>query len=130
MFSKYAQQDREALLALRQIIFDVAVEESVGPLEESLKWGQPSYLASKPKTGTTIRIDVDSTHGGDIALYVNCKSSLIEEWRERFPDYRFGGNRSVHLRREDDFSAPELKIMIADALTYHRRKRAQGPAQS
>ena len=116
---------RDKLLALRAAILDVGREENVGPIEETLKWGQPSYLTQNG-IGTTIRIDRDDTHGGAMALYVNCNSSLVGEWRERFPDMVFGGERSLHLTIEADLSDPRLRMCIADALTYHRRKKKQG----
>jgi hypothetical protein len=44
-------------MQLRMHILDAASEtEGVGELEETLKWGQPSYLTKKPKSGRTIRI--------------------------------------------------------------------------
>jgi hypothetical protein len=121
VLDRYPTEVRAKLLALRSVVLAVADEENVGPLEETLKWGQPSYLCA---SGTTIRIDRDETHGGDIALYVNCKTSLVSEWRERFAEFSFGGDRSLHLGLEDDIDDPRLKMCIADALTYHRRKKA------
>ncbi len=115
---------KSALMKLRALIADVAAEtESVGMLEETLKWGQPSYLTARPKSGTTIRIDRDPSNMGDFALYVNCKSSLVSEWRGLFPDLTYGGDRSVHFRLNDKFPEDELRQMIAMALTYHSKKR-------
>lgn len=119
---RYTELTRKKLLALRTIILDVAREENAGPIEEVLKWGQPAYLTPSG-SGTTIRIDRDETHGGAIALYVNCQSSLVGTWRERFPDMTFGGERSLHLALDADLADPRLRICIADALTYHRRKK-------
>ena len=126
VIDRYPAPIRDMLLALRTTILDVAASEDTGVIEETLKWGQPSYLT---KTGTTIRIDRDATHGGDVALYVNCKTTLVDEWRERFPDFSFGGTRSLHLGLNADLDDDRLKMCIADALTYHRRgrKRAAAP---
>lgn len=120
VLDRYPTAIRNKLLALRAVILEVADEENVGPVEETLKWGQPSYLCT---SGTTIRIDRDETHGGEIALYVNCKSSLVSEWRERFAEFSFGGDRSMHLALDADLNDARLKMCIADALTYHRRGR-------
>ena len=125
VFDRYAPPLRDKLLTLRAAILDVASEENVGPIEEVLKWGQPSYLTENG-SGTTIRIDRDETNGGALALYVNCKSSLVGEWRDRFPDMVFGGDRSLHLTLDADLGDPRLKMCIADALTYHRRKKKSG----
>jgi hypothetical protein len=122
VFDRYSPALRDKLIALRTAILDVAREENAGPIEETLKWGQPAYLTING-TGTTIRIDRDGTHGGALALYVNCKSSLVGEWRERFPDMVFGGERSLHLTLDADLDDPRLRMCISDALTYHHRKK-------
>jgi hypothetical protein len=50
VFSAYPKPVKAKLLALRRLIFDTAkATEGVGALEETLKWGQPSYLRRKPK---------------------------------------------------------------------------------
>lgn len=125
VLAQYPDTVREKLLVLRAAILDIAHAENVGPIEETLKWGQPAYLTTGG-AGTTIRIDRDETHGGAVALYVNCKSNLVDEWRERFPDMIFGGERSLHLALDADLSDPRLGICIAEALTYHRRRGRSG----
>jgi hypothetical protein len=119
VFDRYADEVAKKLLELRSLIFSVADDESITALEETLKWGQPAYLC---KTGTTIRIDRDDTIGCDIALYVNCKTTLVGEWRERFPEFTFGGTRSLHLRLSDRIDDDRLRMCIADALGYCKRK--------
>ncbi len=58
VFSTYPKPIKAKLLALRRLIFDTAKTTSgVGALEETLKWGQPSYLTTETKSGSTIRID-------------------------------------------------------------------------
>lgn len=123
-FATYPAPIRAQLFAMRALVFDVAANtDGVGPIEETLKWGQPSYLTSKTKSGTTIRIDADQGNGGDYALYVSCQSSLVDDWRNQYPELTYGGNRSVHFRA--DAPIPEaVRHLIAMALTYHRRKKA------
>lgn len=128
VFSGYSDSVRTSLLALRAAIFRVAAEEQIAPLEETLKWGQPSYL-TPGKTGTTIRIDADASHGGELALYVNCHTTLVDEWRDRFPELIFSGTRSVHFRAGDDFCTPAVTTCIAMALNYHRAKKRLSSAQ-
>ncbi|MHA1572057.1 MAG: DUF1801 domain-containing protein, partial [Alphaproteobacteria bacterium] len=58
VFDAYPAALRRRLMALRQLIFETAaLSEGVGPLTETLKWGQPSYLTQQSGSGTTIRID-------------------------------------------------------------------------
>jgi hypothetical protein len=122
VFGAYPSPIRERLLDLRALILEVAAEDDVGPIEETLKWGQPAYLTSQSKSGTTVRIDRDDSNGGDYALYVNCKTTLVDEWRDRFPHLKFGGQRSLHFRLDEPLATREVRICISTALNYHRRK--------
>ncbi len=117
---------RAGLLELRRLILETAAEtDGIGKVVETLKWGQPSYLTEKPKSGTTIRIASDGSELGDIALYVSCNTSLVSEWRGLFPDLIFGGDRSLHLSLAKPLPLPELRQMIRMALTYHSRKTSR-----
>lgn len=56
VFRSYPAALRPMLLALRELILDVAARtDGVGPLTETLKWGQPSYLTAETGSGTTVR---------------------------------------------------------------------------
>ncbi|MEP6790955.1 MAG: DUF1801 domain-containing protein, partial [Ramlibacter sp.] len=56
-FESYPPDMRRKLLALREIILrTAAATEGVGPLQETLKWGEPAYLTSQSKSGSTVRI--------------------------------------------------------------------------
>ncbi|ASP32815.1 DUF1801 domain-containing protein [Labrenzia sp. VG12] len=123
----YPEDIKAALLQMRSLILRTAAEnKDIGVLEETLKWSQPSYLTTRPKTGTTIRIDRDKSDAGDFALYVNCQSSLVSEWRALFPQFTYGGDRSVHFQLGDPLPENELRQMITMALTYHQKKRSAG----
>jgi hypothetical protein len=55
VFASYPKPIQKKLMHLRQLILDTAkYSEDIGDLEETLKWGEPSYLANG---GSTIRID-------------------------------------------------------------------------
>lgn len=113
----------DALLHLRRLILETAEQtKGAGEVEETLKWGQPSFLTVRPKTGTTIRIDRDTSGKGDIALFVSCQSSLVSEWRALYPHLIFGGDRSVHFKLGSALPENELRHMISMALTYHIKK--------
>ncbi|GAB2188121.1 DUF1801 domain-containing protein [Roseibium sp. LAB1] len=131
IFDAYPAVIRDCLLAIRALIVDTAmVRDDIGTLEETLKWGQASYLTKRPKTGTTIRIDRDKSGAGDVALFVNCQSSLISDWRAMFPDLVFGGDRSVHFSVDTPLPEAAIRQMITMALTYHSAKRAAAKPRS
>ncbi len=66
VFGNYSPRIRQKLMHLRQLIMDTASEYKLSDmLEETLKWGETSYLV---KTGSTIRIDWESARHGQYAI--------------------------------------------------------------
>ena len=125
VFEAYPQPVKSRLLALRRLIFDTAkTTKGVGALEEALKWGQPSYLTTESKSGSTIRIDHVKAEAGRYAVYFHCQTDLVETFRERYPELRYGGNRSILLDAGKKLPEAALRHCIALALTYHARKKA------
>ncbi|MEP4196625.1 MAG: DUF1801 domain-containing protein [Aliishimia sp.] len=121
-FDTFAEQDRSALLAIRRLIFETAAEvPEVGPLDETLKWGQPSYLTAKTKSGSTIRIGTPKT--GGVALFTHCQTSLMSDFRDVVGDgFTFDGNRALHLDPSHLLPEDALRLLIRSALTYHLNK--------
>jgi hypothetical protein len=95
-------------------------------LQESLKWGQPSYLTTETKSGSTIRIDQVKPTPGQYALYFHCQTNLVETFRELYPELRYGGNRSILLDAKEKLPEAALRHCVALALTYHLNKRKTG----
>jgi len=119
VFDEMASPAREQLLDARRMIFEIAATESVGPLTETLKWGEPAYLTAASKAGSTIRLGLAK---GKPAVFFNCNTTLVAGFRETFGDALiYQGNRAVLLAPD---TAPDaLAICLARALTYHRRKK-------
>ena len=93
-------------------------------LEETLKWGEPSYLTPESKSGSTIRIDRKKSNENQYAIYFKCTANLVPAFREKFPnEFKFEGNRSIIFDIDDEIPIDELKRCIAIALTYHRNKK-------
>lgn len=125
VFDTYPAEIKTKLLFLRQLIFDVASKTAgVGELEETLKWGQPSYLTTQSKSGSLIRIDQIKSQPGKYAMYFHCQTSLIDTFKEMFrADFKFQGNRSIIFERTDRVPIKKLRHCISLALTYHRNKK-------
>jgi hypothetical protein len=125
VFRAYPKPVRAKLLALRQLILDTAKStKGVGALQETLKWGQPSYLTTETKSGSTIRIDRVKSEANRYAVYFHCQTDLVATFRELYPrELSYGGNRSILLNAEDDIPASALRHCVALALTYHLSKR-------
>lgn len=126
VFADYPEHIRGKLLFLRELIFETAVAtEGVGELEETLKWGEPSYLTPQTKSGSTVRIDWKAKNADQYAMYFKCTTNLVETFREKYPvQFKYGGNRSIIFDVDDDIPVEELRDCIALAMTYHLRKKA------
>src|SRR3984957_1561157 len=125
IFRAYPKPLKAKLLALRRLIFDTAkTTKGVGALQETLKWGQPSYLTPDTKSGSTVRIDQVKSATNQYAVYFHCQTDLVETFRELYPkELRFGGNRSILLNAQDEIPEAPLRHCVALALTYHLNKR-------
>ena len=110
---------------IRALIKRAAAEtEGVGPLVESLKWGEPSFTPKKPRIGSSVRIQ--ARDNGDVALMFICHTNLVEEFRTLYDGrLRFEGNRAIVLPSGEPVDEKAVRHCIALALTYHRRKRDQ-----
>jgi hypothetical protein len=110
-----------ALLALRELILEAAeVTPRIGPVSETLKWGQPAYLPARPRVGTTVRIDGLKGRDDAIGLYFHCQTSLVSTFRELYPDMgEFQGNRAIVLSVDRTLPEDAVRHCAAMALTYH-----------
>ena len=113
---------RAQLMRLRTLIQETAAAtEGVGPLEETLKWGEVSYLTTESGSGTTVRIGRDKRSGRP-TIFVNCQTDLVSRYRALYPDaFDYDADRGVLVGDEPDEAA--LKHVIALALTYHVGKK-------
>ncbi len=125
VFLTYPEPVRSKLMALRAMIFaTAATTPGVGQIEETLKWGQPSYLTPSTRSGSTIRIDQIKDTPGTFGIYFHCQTSLVETFRSQYPDQmRFEGNRSIIFDAAEPLPESALRHCMAMALTYHLRKR-------
>ena len=82
-FATYPAEAKRQLDAIRRLILAVAEENDLGAVEETLKWGEASYLV---KGGTTIRMDWKPKDPDAIKVYFHCQTRLIETFREIYPD--------------------------------------------
>ena len=111
------------LTEVREIIFAAAQGAGIAALEETLKWGQPSYLPVKKRIGTTLRLGWSDSR---VTLFVPCQTDLVDRYRARFPEeFTYEGNRAVHIPVEGALETEALHQMAAMALTYHRDKRTR-----
>ena len=121
VFDAYPDKIREKLMLLRQLVFETASEiDDVGEVEETLKWGEPSYLV---KGGSTIRMDWKKSKPTQFAMYFHCKTKLVDTFKELYNNkLKFEGNRAIIFGENDQIPVDELKHCIYLSLTYHSKK--------
>ncbi|OMF62694.1 hypothetical protein BK141_18995 [Paenibacillus sp. FSL R5-0765] len=120
VFEHYPNHIQQRLLFLRQLILDTALEtEGIDHLEETLKWGEPSYVT---KHGSTIRIAWKESNPQQYAMYFNCNTKLVATFKEVFSELNFEGNRAIVFNDNEEMPIDELKQCILLSLTYHYRK--------
>ena len=125
VFKSYPSKIRSKLMFLRQLILETADSiEEVGEIEETLKWGEPSYLTPKTKSGSTVRINRKKDQDKQYAIYFKCTANLVPAFKEKYSeDFKFEGARSIVFDLDDEIPIKKLKRCIALALTYHRNKK-------
>lgn len=131
-FASYPAGVRVKLLTIRALILETAAEDpTIGPLEETLKWGEPAYLTTQSGSGSTLRIDWKTKTPDQYALYFNCKTTLVQTFRTIFPgEFRFEGNRAIVFMIHEAVPMDALKFCIGAALTYHRPSTKTVPLQT
>ncbi|MEZ9478480.1 DUF1801 domain-containing protein [Vibrio splendidus] len=119
-FNEYPDDVRERLEELRSLIFELSSDLGLGDVEESLKWGEPSYSV---KTGSPIRIDWKLKSPNNYYLFFNCQTKLIDTFRELHDGTLvFQGNRAIVLNLTEPIPKAPIKQCLELALTYQQRK--------
>ncbi len=121
VFSDYPKPMHKKLMFLRKLVLETASEtDGVTQLEETLKWGEPSYVA---KGGSAIRMDWKKTKPDQYALYFHCQTKLVATFKGLYKDkFKFEGNRAIVFDANEEIPTDELKHCIVLALTYDQIK--------
>lgn len=119
-FATYPDDARAALLRIRNLILTLGAENNL-VIVETLKWGQLSYLT---KTGSTIRIDCTSQNPNQYGIYFNCKTRLVETFKEVYEDFfEYQGNRVIVFKISQQLPTVEISRCLLAALKYHQLKK-------
>ncbi|MDO6602440.1 DUF1801 domain-containing protein [Arenibacter palladensis] len=121
VFANYPGFVRDKMQSLRELVIETAEEtEGVYKLEETLKWGEPSFVT---KDGSTLRMDWKEQTPDQYAMYFHCTSRLVDTFRLVFNHkFQYEGKRAIVFQLNQEIPKAELKECIKAALTYHKVK--------
>jgi hypothetical protein len=121
VFANYPGFVRDKMQSLRELVIETAEEtKDVYKLEETLKWGEPSFIT---KDGSTLRMDWKEKTPEQYAMYFHCTSRLVDTFRLVFNHtFQYEGKRAIVFKLNQKIPKAELKECIKAALTYHKVK--------
>lgn len=120
VIASHPPKAQHKLHELRQLILGAAKDLQLNTLEETLRWGEPSYLA---KHGSTVRMDWKAKYPNQVALYFKCTSRLVPTFKIVFPEtFQYDGNRALLFGLDDKLPEVEIMQCIRAALRYHQVK--------
>lgn len=120
-FETYPAEIKPRLDYLRSLILETAAEmNGIEEIEETLKWGEPSYLVRK---GSTVRIDWKPQSPNQYAMYFKCTSKLVPTFKALFGElFKYENTRAILFDLKEQVPKKELKTCIELALKYHMVK--------
>ncbi len=122
-FDSYPENVRVTLLKVRDLIYETARKEGIDEIEETLKWGEPSYIS---KIGSTVRIDWKAKSPEKYYIYFNCQTKLVETFKELYGDVlKFEGNRAIVLCLSESLPEKIIEHCLSLALKYKLLKHLE-----
>lgn len=124
IFANYPDTIRDKMQFLRKLVIETADEmPEVEELEETLKWGEPSFVT---KNGSTLRMDWKEKTPNQYAMYFQCSSRLVETFRMVYShQFQYEGNRAIIFQLNQKIPVLELKECIKATLKYHKVKHLE-----
>jgi hypothetical protein len=81
-----------------------------------------AYLTEATGSGSTIRLGWIRSSEQDCAILFNCRTTLVDSFRSRFPEaFAYHKNRAILLTASGPLPEVPLSICLSMALTYHRQ---------
>jgi hypothetical protein len=120
IFADYPDKVRDKMQYLRALVIETAKEEGIDELEETLRWGEPSFIT---KNGSTLRMDWKEKSPDQYAMYFQCTSRLVDTFRMVFDrTFQYEGSRAIVFQLNQKIPELELKECIKASLRYHKVK--------
>ncbi len=121
VFNEYPISVRAKMDTLRTLVIETAKNiDGLNTLEETLKWGEPSFVT---KNGSTLRINWSPKSPEKYAMYFQCTSKLVSTFRLVYKNMlTFEGNRAIIFKIDEKPPKEILKSCIKATLNYHKVK--------
>lgn len=121
VFANYPDFVQDKMRYLRELVIETAEEMGdLAVLEETLKWGEPSFVT---KNGSTLRMDWKEKTPDQYAMYFQCTSRLVDTFRLVFDHkFHYEGKRAIVFQLNQKIPKLELKECIKASLRYHKVK--------
>ena len=82
-------------------------------------------MPSRPRIGTTVRIDAFGSHDRYAVLF-HCRTDLVPTFRALYPEeFAFHGRRAIVFPVGSSLPADALRHCLSLALTYHLRPQRE-----
>ncbi|WP_267166705.1 hypothetical protein [Sulfitobacter sp. F26169L] len=105
---------------MRALILLAALDANVGPLEESLKWGQPAWRPKRARQGSTLRLNWQDNSPHTIVLFVDCKTNISATIHEIYPtDFEYESGRALRLTLGAPLPVQAIDHLARITFTYH-----------
>lgn len=115
-FDSYPEHIVPLMLQLRDLMFNLAEVHNFGEVEETLKWGEPSYLV---KNGSAVRMDWKPKSPDQYFLFFHCQTKLVDTFRELYSNsLEFQGNRAIVLHVSKKLPKRAIRHCIELAFRY------------
>ncbi|MEJ2425274.1 MAG: DUF1801 domain-containing protein [Candidatus Thiodiazotropha sp.] len=119
-FDSYPEHIKLLILYLRELVFCIAEDLDAGKVEESLKWGEPSYQV---KGGSPVRMDWKEKYPNHYFLFFHCQTKLVDTFRELYSDtLEFEGNRAIVVKIDKKLPEVVINHCLEMAMNYKNIK--------
>ncbi|MEP5732549.1 MAG: hypothetical protein ABJL67_24625 [Sulfitobacter sp.] len=124
IIAHWSDPAQQAVWICRTLFHQISTERDIGPLDETLKWGQPSWRPVRPRTGSTLRMGWRQADADHLAFFVDCKTNLAAQMQDIYPDvFQNDGKRALLLPLSRPFAEQAVAHLAELTFTYHQRKR-------
>ena len=97
-------------------MFSVAENHNLGEVQETLKWGEPSYLVNK---GSPVRIDWKPQSPNQYYIFFHCQTKLVDTFSELYLNaIEFQGNRAIVLNVDQRLPEAIVRHCVKLAFQY------------